>query len=72
MAQKDEASRLTDVEMSLTHLQKDFETLSDTVWQQNKLLESLNRKIESLTRQMQSSDEGDEERDLLAEKPPHY
>lgn len=65
--------RLTNVELLLTHLQHDFEQLSQVVFKQQAELDALRKELVLLdTRVVTLSTEVPEVRDPQAEKPPHY
>ncbi|MBM3971912.1 MAG: SlyX family protein [Planctomycetes bacterium] len=65
--------RLTSVELLLTHLQHDFEQLSQVVFRQQAELDALRKELALLdTRVVTLSTEVPEVRDPQAEKPPHY
>ena len=64
--------RVTDLEMSVTHLQKDFETLNEAVLDQSKQLNQISNQLQRLLSRIESAEDGPEVRDPLAEKPPHY
>ena len=65
--------RLTSVELLLTHLQHDFEQLSQVVFRQQAELDALRKELLLLdTRVVTLSTEVPEARDPQAEKPPHY
>jgi SlyX protein len=66
------SKRITDLEMSIAHLQKDFETLNEVVLDQGKLIDKLSSRIDKLLSQFEASQEEPEVRDLIDEKPPHY
>lgn len=65
--------RLTSVELLLTHLQHDFEQLSQVVFRQQAELDALRKELVLLdSRVVTLATEVPEVRDPLAEKPPHY
>ena len=65
--------RLTNVELLMTHLQHDFEQLSQVVFRQQSELDALRKELALLdTRVVTLSTEVPEARDPQAEKPPHY
>jgi SlyX protein len=66
------AERVVDLELLVTHLQRDIETLNQVVLDQRKELDALQRLIARLDDRVAQMGEGDEPRDLVAEKPPHY
>ena len=64
--------RLTNVELLLTHLQHDFEQLSQVVFRQQAELDALRKELTRLDSRVVTLSEGSETRDPLDEKPPHY
>lgn len=64
--------RLTNVELLLTHLQHDFEQLSQVVFKQQAELDALRKELVLLDSRVVTLTEGPEVRDPQAEKPPHY
>ncbi len=65
--------RITNVELLMTHLQHDFEQLSQVVFRQQAELNALRKELALLdTRVVTLSAESPEVRDPQAEKPPHY
>ena len=64
--------RLTNVELLLTHLQHEFEQLSQVVFRQQAELDSLRKELTLLNSRVVTLTEGPETRDPVAEKPPHY
>ena len=73
MSAPDSNDRLTSVELLLTHLQHDFEQLSQVVFRQQAELDALRKELLLLdTRVVTLSTEVPEARDPQAEKPPHY
>lgn len=64
--------RLTNVELLLTHLQHDFEQLSQVVFRQQSEIDALRKELVLLDSRVVTLTEGPEIRDPQAEKPPHY
>ena len=64
--------RLTNVELLLTHLQHDFEQLSQVVFRQQAELDTLRKELTTLDSRIGTLSESPEARDPQAEKPPHY
>lgn len=58
-------SRLTDLEVRYSHLERQLDELNQVVFEQQKLIDGLLRQVRSLRTRL----EGDEHPD---EKPPHY
>ncbi len=63
--------RLNDVESSIMHLQHDVESLSGTLIKHGRTLDELRKLIEKLSATVDNM-EGEEQRDPMDEKPPHY
>ena len=64
-------SHLTELEIKLSYAEDLLEELNRTVYQQQAQIESLQRQVLKLTRQIQDTS-SPEERDLRDEIPPHY
>ena len=64
--------RLQKLELSLMHLQNDYDQLNEVVIDQANRLELLQLSISKLTDQVAQSKQPTEPRDPEAEKPPHY
>ena len=64
--------RVVELELALTHLQRDFETLNETILLQNAKLEDLTRKLEQLDARVDLAGQPDEQREPGEERPPHY
>ena len=64
--------RLTNVELLLTHLQHDFEQLSQVVFRQQAELDALRKELTLLDSRVVTLSDSPEARDPLDEKPPHY
>ena len=64
--------RLQKLELSLMHLQNDYDQLNEVVIDQANRLELLQRSISKLTDRVAQSKQPTEPRDPEAEKPPHY
>lgn len=60
-------TRLTDLEIRYSHLERQFADLSDVVFGQQKVIESLERELASIRTRLR--DLGDA---VVDEKPPHY
>ncbi|SRR6056297_1036289 len=69
----DDAERLIELEIQLTHQQRITEQLSQVLTEQARQMDSLQRRLHGLENRLkQLRDRSREERDLLDEKPPHY
>ena len=66
------SARITELELSLMHLQKDFESLSDVVIENGKRLDEVKLLLQRLNDRIDQKAEKPEVRNLEDEKPPHY
>ncbi len=64
--------RLTNVELLLTHLQHDFEQLSQVVFRQQAEIDALKTEVAKLSTRIVTLADNPEARDPQDEKPPHY
>ncbi len=64
--------RLTNVELLLTHLQHDYEQLSQVVFQQQAEIDALKTEVAKLSMRIVTLTDDPEVRDPQEEKPPHY
>jgi SlyX protein len=64
--------RLTNVELLLTHLQRDFEQLSQVVFRQQAEIDALKTEVAKLNTRIVTLTDDPEIRDPQEEKPPHY
>ncbi|MEM7812487.1 MAG: SlyX family protein [Planctomycetota bacterium] len=64
--------RLEDVESLVTHLQRDVEQMHEVLVAQQAELAALRRKLEKAEARVDSLEADPEDRDPVAEKPPHY
>lgn len=69
---RDADNRITELELLVTHLQRDLDALNSVVLEQQKQLDRLGKSLDKLDHQVEDMLDGGESRDLLAEKPPHY
>jgi uncharacterized coiled-coil protein SlyX len=69
--QKSDKDRILEAEMSLTHLQHDFDALNTVVLEQQKTIEELSVLIQRLETKVDANTDP-EIRDAEAERPPHY
>ncbi len=65
------AQRITELEISMTHLQRDYDALHEVLLSQQKTIDGLKRKLERLESRVDGVADP-EIRDAEAEKPPHY
>ncbi len=64
--------RVENVESLLMHLQRDFDSLSEVIWRQQAEIDTLKKEVQRLGERFATEVDGTEERDPLAEQPPHY
>jgi uncharacterized coiled-coil protein SlyX len=69
---KADEQRLQKLELSLMHLQNDYDQLNQVVIDQANRLEQLKRSVAKLTDQLERAKEPAEARNAEEEKPPHY
>ena len=67
-----ESDRITELELALTHLQKDYESLNEVVLDNGSRLASLESAMQRLTSKLDALSEPSSERRPEDEKPPHY
>ncbi len=65
-------ARMMDLEMTITHLQKDYEQLNQVVIEQQALIEFLQKRTETLETGFEQIRSENEKRDPAQERPPHY
>lgn len=63
--------RLTTVETAIMHLQRDMESLSDSLLHHGRLLDELQKSLDKLSSTVEELD-SDDQRDPEDEVPPHY
>jgi uncharacterized coiled-coil protein SlyX len=66
------ASRVVELELMVTHLQRDVELLNGVILEQQREFESLRRMLTKLDDRVTRLGEEDDPRDPLSERPPHY
>lgn len=64
--------RVINVELLLTHLQHDFEQLSQVVFRQQAEIDALKTEVAKLNTRVVTLADNPEVRDPQDEKPPHY
>jgi len=69
---KSEADRITDLELLVTHLQRDLEQMHSVVLLQQKDFEELAQQVALLKNALEQNTSTTDERDLNEERPPHY
>ena len=67
-----EKQRVTELELSLMHLQKDYESLNEVVLENAKRLDSMSKTIQQLTDRLSAAEDPEPVRNAEDEKPPHY
>ena len=68
----DREEKVTNLEMSVAHLQHDLETLEKAVLDNTEKLDKVLAALNRLTEKVSTGSEPPEERNLEDEKPPHY
>lgn len=63
--------RIVEMEMSLTHLQRDFDALNGVVLEQQAAIEAISAQMLQLKSKLDASSDP-EVRDAESERPPHY
>jgi uncharacterized coiled-coil protein SlyX len=64
--------RITDLELALTHLQKDYDALSEVVLQNGAKIKALEVAFNRLSERLESLGENSGDRYSAEDKPPHY
>ena len=64
--------RVEHVESLLMHLQRDVDSLGEVVWRQQAEIDALKKEVQRLGERGATEADGVEERDPVAEQPPHY
>jgi uncharacterized coiled-coil protein SlyX len=64
--------RLQNLELSLMHLQKDYDQLNEVVIDLANRHEQLQKSFVKLTAQLEHAQQAETPRDAESEKPPHY
>jgi SlyX protein len=65
-------NRLIELELLVTHLQRDLESLNGALVDQQKQIDSLHRLIAGLNDRVKRLGDDEEPRDPVEERPPHY
>jgi len=65
-------NRLTELELSLMHLQNDFESLNEVVLDNARRIDSMSKLIQKLTDRLEASEDPEPTRNAEDEIPPHY
>lgn len=65
-------SRVTELEILITHMQEDFRQLNSVVLAQQAQIDELEKTIVRLTEKVEKIGEEPESRDPVQERPPHY
>ena len=64
--------RVTELESSQMHFQKDYDSLNEVVLDLANRLERMTLAVERLSRRVEANSEPESPRNLEDEKPPHY
>jgi SlyX protein len=64
--------RVVELELLVTHLQRDLDTLNGVLLDQQKQLDALGRLVARLDDRVTRLGDEDEPRDPVEERPPHY
>ncbi len=72
MPETNSDDRVINVELLLTHLQHDFEQLSQVVFRQQAEIDTLKTEVAKLSTRIVTLADDPEARDPQDEKPPHY
>ena len=64
--------RLVELELLVTHLERDLGTLNSVLGDQQKEIDALKRLISRLEDRVTRVSDDDEPRDAAQERPPHY
>ncbi len=64
--------RITELELALTHLQNDFESLNEMILKNGVRLDQVSALIQRLTDKFETQNAPLAERNIDEEKPPHY
>jgi SlyX protein len=66
------ARRLVELEVRYTHQQDVIEKLSDALYQQQRVIDSLKSRLESVEERGGGDEAADAPADAEADRPPHY
>ena len=69
---KNNSARLTELESTLMHLQKDFDSINEVVLGQARQIDDLTRMLKRLTERFEEAAASETSRRPEDEKPPHY
>ncbi len=69
---KRDGNRITELELSLMHLQNDYESLNEVVLENVRRMGAMTKKIQRLTDQLESASDPESARSAEDEVPPHY
>ena len=65
-------NRLTEIEIKIAHMEQSLAELSDVLYQQQSLLDRLERRFDELRQGIEASTDGRGDNNPADEKPPHY
>jgi SlyX protein len=66
------SDRIVELELLVTHLQRDLDTLNEVLLGQQKQLDTLGKLLARLDDRVARLGDDDEPRDPVEERPPHY
>lgn len=64
--------RIVELELIVTHLQRDLDTLNGVLLEQHKEIDALRKYVAKLDDRLTRAGSQDEPFDPVAERPPHY
>ena len=64
--------RLTEIEIKIAHMEQSLNELSDVLYQQQSLIERLERSFDELRQGIEATSDNGEHNNPADEKPPHY
>jgi len=64
--------RLTEIEIKIAHMEQSLSDLSDVLYQQQSLLDRLERRFDELKQGIEAATDDRGDNNPADEKPPHY
>jgi SlyX protein len=64
--------RLTEIEIKIAHMEQSLSELSDVLYQQQSLLDRLERRFDELRQGIEAATDDRGDNNPADEKPPHY
>jgi SlyX protein len=64
--------RLTEIEIKIAHIEQSLSDLSDVLYQQQSLLDRLERRFDELRQGIEAATDDRGDNNPADEKPPHY